>query len=76
MAYNGFFGSTPADSKQSDISTVLDRIAFHSPLLNMPEQQESYWPTHLETLTAEDARVFDEYRVKFGMEPKASLSRT
>jgi len=58
------------DQGVTDIDKLLDYVAEQSPVLRMPEDQPTFWPTYRqENLANDDVRVLNEWRQKFGLPP-------
>lgn len=56
------------DTFNSDIREILNRIIYASPILNMPESDSALWRQLQASLTEEDRKQLNYYRVKFGLE--------
>lgn len=69
IEYSNKIQHPPGTDSRSDIEVILDNLALHSSLLNMPEQQKEYWPHYRENLSEDDIRILNEYRRKFGLDP-------
>lgn len=52
---------------RTDIDRLLDMLAEHSNLLNMPERKPEVWKLRLEKLSESDLKTLNDYREKFGL---------
>ena len=51
---------------RSDIEYILDLLAADSVVLQIPEEQEEYWPVYAKGLTQEQKKIFNEWRYRVG----------
>jgi len=51
----------------SDIEKILNKVAFHSKIWRMPEEQKEFWPHFREkNLSENDIKEINKYRTMFG----------
>jgi hypothetical protein len=52
---------------RADIERLLDYVARHSKVLDMPEEQPDFWPHYRSQLSEGELEVINKYRRKFGL---------
>jgi len=67
MEYSPLIIWPKGETKSTDIEELLDNIAKHSGILNMPEEQSEFWTHYRQQLGEHDLGILNKYRHKFGL---------